>query len=379
VAIDTKTALVPFKDMTDLLAPYKPESYHRLVPTALQERSPLFRPALAVVKVNAADPRDVYDTPGGGGTVCLHTQALERIGNALGIDWIRTEYERDSKEPFFVTAHVTAEYIDAVGQRRRINASATSDLRDGSVTADVLKGGLRTARQFIAERTEARARNRVVRKVTGMPTSFTKPELEKPFVAVRWRLDEQDPDVKRAIIAQGVGASDQIFGKSSLPAIEAGHERAEEEIQGEFREEPAEPAIPETPAAPKVDISAIAAAATAKAKGRSDQAKATDDDLVELGVTLRDVLSLTGKLTGDELAKVRLSVVRALYGAGIKTVRELTRAQVRVIADMAKEPGGQNDLEAVFAQQLQADESLTGAIASKLPTQTTLLTEARSL
>jgi hypothetical protein len=366
-----------FEDVKHALAPYKPESFHRLVPTALQERSPLYRPAVAVVKINAADARDVYDTPGGGGTVCLHTQALERIGNALGIDWLRTEYERDPKEPFFVTAHVTAEYTDAVGQRRKINASATSDLRDGSITADVLKGGLRTARQFIAERTEARARNRVVRKVTGMPTSFTKPELAKPFVAVRWRLDESDPDVKRALIAQGVGASDQIFGHQSEKAIEAsakvidaGHEGPEAEIaEGQFTEQTErEPEVPDvapaaaaaTPAAPTgAEVQPIVTAII-KSVGRGSEAGTpADDDLIAtLGVVLRDILGLKGKVSGSEMSAIRLSIAQLVFGTEIKTSRSLTRGQANALIGLSKELIGQANLKTLFAFALANDPAL---------------------
>jgi hypothetical protein len=347
MAIETKTtALAPFEDMQSLLAPYKPEQFHRLVPTALQERSPLFRPALAVVKVNAEDTREVYPTPGGGDTYCLHTQTLEKIGNALGIDWKTTTFDRQAEQPFLVTAHVTAEYTDSVGIRRTINASATSDLRDGSITAEVLKGGLRTARQFIAERTEARARNRVVRKVTGMPTSFTKKELEKPFVAVRWRLDESDPDVKRAIIAQGVGASDQIFGRSptAVEAIDAGHSEAIEELQGEFREqadEP-EPAIPDEPQ--KIDVTAVAAAFQQRAKARPDHAQRASDELLgSLALAIATVYQLPNKSKDDKLAisTARKGIAFALFGA---KVTELTSAQATVVIEATKSPAGQQDL-----------------------------------
>jgi hypothetical protein len=247
MAIDLAKPTDPFSDVRNALAPYKPEQYHRLVPTALQERSPLYRPAVAVVKINASDTRDVYPTPGAkDGTLCLHTQALERLGNAAGIDFLRTEYEGDPKEPYLVTAHVFFEVIDALGQRRRGHASATCDYREGTIASKLLGGGLSVARQFIRERTEARARNRAIRKWNGMATSFTREELEKPFVAVRWRLDESDPDVKRALIAQGVGASDQIFGQPrALPEalekrvddiLDAGHAEPEGVVDGSLRE-----------------------------------------------------------------------------------------------------------------------------------------------
>jgi hypothetical protein len=346
MAVDTKTTtLAIFEDMKRTLEPFPAKDFHQLIPTAFQERSQLFRPAASVVTVNADDKRDVYDTPGGGGTLCLHSQALERIGNAMGIDWDRTAYEHDhAKEPFICTAFVGGSIVDSLGQRRRLSASAKSDLREGSPTAKVLRGGIETARQFICERTESRARNRAIRKIGSIPSSFTRAELAKPFVAIRFRLDERDPDVKRALIDQGTRAADQVYGR--LPAgapIDAGREGPEEEVVAHDHNDD-EPVIPDEQKAKKPDAGAVIDGFRKAAAARPDaNVVASDEMLGSLAYALRDVWQLPNDK--DVMAVSRRTVAKYVFG--VTKLRELTRAQVQVLVDATKELAGQAQLSEI--------------------------------
>jgi hypothetical protein len=346
VAIETKTtALAIFEDMKKTLEPFPAANFHQLIPTAFQERSELFRPAASVVNVNPDDPRDVYPTPGGGGTLCLHSQALERIGNAMGIDWDSTKYEHEhATEPYICTAFVSGTIVDSLGQRRRLTASAKSDLRDGSITSRVLGRGTDTARQFICERTESRARNRAIKKVGNIPTSFTKDELRKPFVAIRFRLDERDPDVKRALIEQGTRATDQVYGRLPAgPVIDAGRaDPADEAHEARVDEEPAIPDEPRT--AKKSDAGVLIDSFKKAAAARPDaNVLASDEVLGTLAYALRDVWQLPNDK--DVMAVARRTVARAVFG--VTKLRELTRAQVQVIVDAGKELGGQAQLSEI--------------------------------
>lgn len=369
-------ALAVFQEMREVLRPFPSDKYIQLVPTTLQERSDLFRPSATVVQVNADDPRDVYPTPGGGATVCLHSQALERIGNAAGIDFdpTLTRHTHDRvKEPYICEIHVGGWYVDSLGQRRLITAGAVSDLRDGTVTANVLKGGLTTARQFICERTESRARNRAIRKTTNLPSSFRKDELRKPMVAIRFRLDERDPDVRRALIDRGTGAAREVFGQTEAAALDAGVARPEEEvIEGQARvveqATKAEPNdIPDDEPVP-FDIKPIQAALEAAAKrSRVDNGKASDQQLMDIGVGLRDVLDLRNRLdlVKEErpagYAKVRLAMLTALFG--VSSSADLTARQAAAMLAWLGTDEGKQQARAVF------DES---AAAADLPVQQTL-------
>ena len=351
--------LAVFQEMREVLRPFPSASYLHLLPTALQESSDLFRPSATVVRVNPDDPRDVYDTPGSKGTtVCLHSQALERIANAAGIDFdpTLTRHTHDRvKEPFICEIHVGGWYTDSLGQRRLITAGAVSDLRDGSVTAKVLGGGLNTARQFVCERTESRARNRAIRKTTNLPSSFRKDELRKPMVAVRFRLDERDPDVRRALIDRGTGAAREVFGDTTTQAIDAGIARPDEEvIEGQISERQTEPE-PEIPAsAPAFDLAAVRATLEAeRAKMRSADGKASDQQVLDIGIALRDVLSLAERVEKARWPAVRLAVLSALWD--VAHTRDLTVRQAVATLGWLSRDEGKTEARALFEDLVARD------------------------
>lgn len=391
---DREKALAIFKEMRDVLAPFPSSKFHHLIPTAFQERSDLWRPAVSVVQVNPEDQRDVYDTPGSQGqTVCLHSQALERIGNAMGIEWADTRYEHDhTREPFMCIAFVSGWMVDSLGMRRRLSASAKSDLRDGSVAAKISKPKqLDTARQFVCERTESRARSRAIKKVGDIPTSFTKDELRRPFVAVRFRLDERDPDVRRALIAQGTQAAHEVFGLPAGEPIDAGQAAPEEEIiEGEVsesrggsseraaaepsraersgppgeaagsspgpRSDEAEPPVPDAAApTPKevTDVGAIVAELRREADSKEMERErlefARREELMDFGKGLIDLLGLGGKLTDQQRMDVRLDVLRAFVGKELPKASQSNRATVLILLRMLKDPEGQRRIRLVAA------------------------------
>lgn len=314
-------ALVPFERVTHALAPYPEANYHHLVPTIHQEPSSLFRPAVAVLKVDATDDRDCYPVPGSGkktladcgpnDLVVLHGGVLERMGNALGIDWDETQFEHAHvKEPNICLAKVGGWFIDPVGARRRLTASAKSDLRDGGPVAKFMPPNpLNVARQFICERTESRARNRAIRKVANLRSSYKKAELAKPFLALRWRLDENDPDVKRAMIAAATGTADAVYGRkpaeAALPVgvvIDAGESgpAEDEHLEGDFTESP-----PPTPSAAQPVAAAATPAAPAAPPIIHEEPEAANPlermDALHGGIVeIKRGLSYEGKPWGEE-------------------------------------------------------------------------------
>ncbi len=369
MAVDTSRALAIFEEVRSVLAPFPPDRFWHLVPTAFTERSELYRPAAVVVQINPDDPRDVYKTPGSrDDSLCLHSYALERTGNAIGIDWRPTAYSHDhASEPFICEAHVTGIYTDPLGQRRIVSASAKSDLREGSPTARLLAGGISTARQFICERTESRARNRLIRKVANIPSTFTREELRKPFVAIRWRLDERLPDVRQAMISAGTSAAREIYGAP----IDAGEDAPEAEVV-ETRAAPPgdEPGIaaPAAAAAPPPPAGAdvISAAARAEALKRSDAAKPSDAALAALGAAIRDGLALSGKISDRAAVAIRLSLARGLFSDRMRSIRELSGGEAAVLAGMAQDEAGRAQLATVLRGRLELGDPVLADHAAEI-------------
>lgn len=392
----TETALAPFERIRDVLAAYPTDRYHLLTSTTLMPSSPLFIPTPTVVAVNPNDERQVYRTPGssqGSEDVCFKATTLQRIANAGGLDFDPSldRHEHDLKsEPLVCRYSVAAWYIDSLGQRRLLGDGVTHDLRDGSPRAKLAASPkqLEVGRQFICEQSRTRAMSRVIRKVMNLQSTYKKSELvvnvdgkvaPKPFVAIRFRLDESDPDVKRALIQRGVGAAQDVFGAAKeLPPPPATDE-LDDVIEGHVSEPTArepEPAIPDAEPAAPFDIKPIQAALEAAAKrSRVDNGKASDQQLMDIGVGLRDVLDLRNRLdlVKEErpagYAKVRLAMLTALFG--VSSSADLTARQAAAMLAWLATDEGKHQACAVFgeiaaAADLPVQQTLAGA-ADGLP------------
>lgn len=257
----TETGLARFERVRELVREFPSERFHMLLPTTYVGSSPLFVPTPSVVTVNPDDPRDVYRKPGTGSDseeVCFHADALNRIANAAGIDFDPTLKVHDHdlrRSPLVCRTTAAGWYIDSLGQRRMLAKGVTHDLRDESPRAKLYQGGkaLEVARQFICEQSETRAMSRVIRAICNLRSSYKKSELvvleqvdgkprrsPKPFVAIRFRLDESDPDVKKALIEQATGQARRVFGDAL--ELEAGETPKTDQLEdihdGEFIEQP---------------------------------------------------------------------------------------------------------------------------------------------
>lgn len=376
-AIDTTTtALAPFQQMREILAPYAdPSKFILLMPTTYVGVSPLFVPMPVLVRVDPRDKRAVYPTPGANdGTLCVHSTELEKIANAGGLDFdpsLEMHNHDFQKEPYLCQMSVGGWYLDNIGQRRLVGDGVTHDLRDGSKRSKLLLGrdgtstkALDAGRQFICEQARSRARNRVIRKCMGLASSFTPDELaSKTFVALRFRLNEADEDVKKALIARAVGASSEVFGtRRPLPAPPA-TDVGEDIIEGHTVEVESEPAIPDEPqpVQKKADVGALIDAFSKTAKARPDAKQpASDEQLASLAYTLRDVWQLPNDK--DVMAVARRTVSRSVFGNA--KLRDTTSAQVGVIVEASKELTGQAQLAEIRDFLAAADTDFGKAVGA---------------
>lgn len=362
MTVDVSRAIEPFSEMKKALEPFPAERYHLLLPTTFVGVSPLFIPMPTVVSVDASNPREVYDTPGArDGTVCLHSTKLEQIANAGGLDFdpsLEMHTHDFQKEPYLCQMSVGGWYIDSIGQRRLVGDGVTHDLRDGSKRSKLLLGregtnskALDAGRQFICEQARSRARARVIRKCMNLASSYRKDELQKPFVAIRFRLNEQDEDVKQALIARAVGATNDVFGtRRALPAPPA-TDAVEDVIKGAAIEE--EPEIPDEKAPPKkVDIRAVIARLAVH--DTTDDRERYGDPEGAVAYALRDALGLK-TWTKEDLGIVRRKFVGMLFSV---PVADLSRSMVSVLTAAAKDPQGQKDIVALFDHLASVDEEM---------------------
>jgi hypothetical protein len=98
-------------------------------------------------------------------------------------------------------------------------------------------------RKTAAEKAMTGAILRVVRALTGMKGQYTKAELQKPFAIPRvtFSPDYNDPEVRRAMLSQGMNSIGSLFGSSAVASIPASIDTSEKDIfnPDEFIDNPA--------------------------------------------------------------------------------------------------------------------------------------------
>ncbi|MCZ6870534.1 MAG: hypothetical protein O7G84_13615 [Gammaproteobacteria bacterium] len=183
---------------------------------------------LALTAVVVDPETDVYKTDGG--KLGLGKSTLQKIAHAVGVSWNPTLSGRmdDGSNPYYVRWKAVGTYRAFDGQEQTICAEKELDLRNGSPAARELKDRqLAQMRLHIQAHAETKAQLRAIRSL-GIKTSYSREELQKPFVAARvlFTGETSDPELKR-IFAQRtadafLGGSKMLYGDAPaqpLPAL----------------------------------------------------------------------------------------------------------------------------------------------------------------
>ena len=149
------------------------------------------------------------------GEVSLTKTGLDKISQALSINWDRPRREDDRTIQDYWEVTVTGSYMTPSGEVRPISATASQDLRDGSAYIANLKPGQITAmRGKGLERCESIAKCRAIRSI-GLPGTITQEVLKRPFVAVRTIVRPKDPETRRMLTLARAGA---LYPPAGAPA-----------------------------------------------------------------------------------------------------------------------------------------------------------------
>ena len=236
----------------------KKGSYNVLVPTlTIQEISPFHKPVLEIVSINP-DPKagEVYQIIPGSDDFCLRATALLKIGYAAGLIWNAKGSGRtdDSSDPSIVTYRAEAAVRKEDGTYMPMNAEYMVDLKvieeetresyekkSQAIMADKKKKNekwteeerkayvenslhrdMLQKRKFRLQLAQTGAMDRVIRKILALKGTYKKAELDKPFVVpkIAFHPDVTDPEVRKALLRQGLDASLALFGPPGESLIE---------------------------------------------------------------------------------------------------------------------------------------------------------------
>jgi hypothetical protein len=183
--------------------------------------------ALNVVTVDARDMKEggeIYSP--GGGRWALARSVLNRIAAAAGVSWDAQLSGRidDGSDPKYCHFRSVGWYRSFDGTDLQITGEKEMDLRDGSPQlVNKSEKQIRELRFHILAHAESKAKNRAIRSL-GLKPTYSKTELEKPFVAAKlvWTGQSDDPELKR-LFAEGtmqrmLGGSRALFGPAAPAA-----------------------------------------------------------------------------------------------------------------------------------------------------------------
>lgn len=153
--------------------------------------------------------------------VALGKNGLMAILAAAGANPVTTRLD-DRSDPLYAEFQAIIYHQDFDGLWRQYPGTRAVDLRKGSPEANAMTSGqLDQARQFVAANAETKAILRALRPLFGLSQTYKIEDLKrKPFVIPKlvphWDLN--DPDQKKAALAQAVGDTSRLFG--GLPSAE---------------------------------------------------------------------------------------------------------------------------------------------------------------
>ena len=233
--------------MIDLSDPQLAERFNVLSPAAvLMQTDPNFTPAITALKV---DPResagDVYaiETTGTGRnkkmkTGALLKTALEKLGDAAGIEDLPPRIERHDNGDLTVTAFIKVRRPDGSfkvldGSREWVKEDEYEKVVESCPTtewdSDVplseekkqawIKKNWSRVKQFRLPMTESKAYLRAYRKALKLKQKYTPEELQKPFLvtSTSFTPDTSDPRVLVALMSGGEQATNLLYGPAAIP------------------------------------------------------------------------------------------------------------------------------------------------------------------
>lgn len=226
------------RTLEEVRSRYSEQNYNLLVPQTSMEMLPAgVIPAVTLVKadMDVKNGGDLY--PVEGGNLAPTKTLLNKLAAAGGVTWLDSRRVDDRRHPHYVEWTVTAQMTLPDGSVRRETSSKTIDMREDTgdgrgsdlqrviTTAERARDGqgrdpareIEQVRMFLQEHAESKAKNRCIRALLGLRTSYSRQQLQRPFAVAKLVPDPQDPFAQRAVVANVLGATRALFGPPPTP------------------------------------------------------------------------------------------------------------------------------------------------------------------
>jgi len=339
------SALVPLGEtgVTYNLDAFPIETYNRLIPTqTIQMQSDLMVPIVQTVVLDPAvgedrkspDHYSSKDVPSGHRAPTA--RGLNKLATVAGVSFYDERRIDDGSDPDVIGVSVMASMLLPTGQRVTAPGSQLINIRTWFSKETSAPELAKFRKQFYAH-VSTRAKNRAIRGLLSLRSSYPERDIAKPFAVVTYVPNMNNPEVRAAIIATMAPSVAQLYGPSTAPQLAAGQvveapEAPEDDdatIEGQAQEV-GEPSWFDA-AAPTASASASAPAAAGPSPAEHLAAilrQAAGQSGIVGGVAEPQKESLNAifrRLGGEQLA----AGLRIVFG--LADIRDITGAQAQAL------------------------------------------------
>jgi len=302
--------------------------YNRLIPTqTIRMPSDLLVPVVQVVQLDyEADTYKSPDVPAG--HRAPNARGLSKLSTAAGVSFFDERREDDGSDPDLIRVSVMASMLLPTGQRITAQGTKQVNLNHLSWASPAQRAKYKS---FFYEHVSTRARNRAIRALLSLRSSYPEAEIRRPFAVVSYAPNMDHPAVQErmldSIAPRAVAA---LYGPEPSKQLHAGEPvMAVREIPSD-EDEPSHMADQTADAEP------------------AWMAAAPQRTLADVLRESADASELAGAATREQatrLGEIFAGIDRTVVGAGIVAVwgrdalRSISAAQAEAIAIAADSLG----------------------------------------
>jgi hypothetical protein len=224
------------------LLKYEEGGANLLIPSVVMETGVdgVLQPVIEIVQLSSLcnkkkkDDGDVYEQYPG---LAISGQGLFKLSSAACVEWDYQASERTANERDYTAYKAVGGIRKADGKRYPMYAERDIDMitteqdireRNEKATkykkseADIQKE-IAQIRKFKLATTTTKAQNAVIRKLLGVKSVYSKAEIDKPFVVLRFSFqpDMSNKEVTKMLIDRFIASTGQIYGGETRPQLPA--------------------------------------------------------------------------------------------------------------------------------------------------------------
>lgn len=223
---ETAIAVIEPKDLVVRLDDFPVERFNRVIPThTIRMPSDLLTPVVQVVELDPATGQDRksadhYKSPDvPAGHRALTARGLNKLATAAAVSFFDERRVDDGSDPDVIGVTVIASMLLPTGQRITAPGTKWINLNSQSWASTNQRAKYKS---FFYEHVSTRARNRALRALLSLKSSYPDSEIAKPFAVVSFAPNMNHAAVQERYLDSVAPRTAQLYGPESAPQLGAG-------------------------------------------------------------------------------------------------------------------------------------------------------------